>query len=93
MSAKYRASDGGTRDLMNSQMVSKAMRGVADDMLSHIQREGKGSYESRARTVQGGWDASNRAGAEVVETDRHWGDVKRRRLVNMSRQYTMRGGG
>lgn len=93
MRSNYTSSTPGTRDLMNSQMVSKAMRGVADQMLAQIQIEGKSTYESRARTVQGGRSASNRAGAEVVETDRNWSDVKRRRLVNMSRQFTMRGGG
>ena len=101
MSAKYRSSTPGTREFMNSQMISKAMRGVADDMLAQVQREAKGGYESRSRTVQGGKYATNRAGAEVSETARHWSertpgawsDAKRYRLVNMSRTYTMRGGG
>lgn len=93
MSIRYTPDSRGTREFMNSQEVGAAMRNVAADMASQINRDGKGDYQANQRTVQGGWSATDRAGAEVVETRRDWSDVKRRRLVNLSRQYTMRGGG
>ena len=78
---------------MNSKGVSDAMRGVAAEMAAQANQQGRGYYEAQPRTVQGGWGATNRAGAEVVETRRDYRDVRRRTLVNLSRQFTMRGGG
>lgn len=92
--AEYRPDSQGTRQFMNSKMIGDAMGKVAADFRAQLREQGaKSSYEARQRTVTGGRNASNRAGAEIVETDRYWGDVKRRRLVNLSRQYRMRGGG
>ena len=94
MSAKYTPDSGGTRQFMNSQGVSEAMRAVANEMAAQANRESKGGgYEAQARTVQGGWSASNRAGAEVVETQRDYRDVRHRVLVDISRTFRMRGGG
>lgn len=93
MSARYTPDARGFREFMNSQTVGSAMRSVADDMASQVNQQGRGDYEARNRTVQGGRRADDRAGAEVVEARRDWGDVRRRRLVNLSRQFTMRGGG
>ena len=93
MSAKYTPDSGGTRQFMNSQGVSEAMRAVANEMAAQANQQGRSSYEAQARTVQGGWSASNRAGAEVVETQRDYRDVRHRVLVDISRTFRMRGGG
>ena len=101
MSAKYTPDSGGTRQFMNSKGVSDAMRGVAAEMAAQANQQGSGGYEAQPRTVQGGWSASNRAGAEVTEIASHpsertvgaWRDAKVRHLVNISRQFRMRGGG
>jgi len=93
MSAKYTPNSQGMSEFMNSSMVGRAMGSIAADMAAQANREGKGRYESAERTVTGGWNATARAGAEVVETERAWGDVHRRTLLNISNQYVMRGGG
>lgn len=78
---------------MNSQDISNAMRTVAEDMAAQAMREGKSLYKVNSRTVQGGRYATNRAGAEVVETQRDYRDVRHRVLVNISKTFRMRGGG
>ena len=93
MSAKYTPDSGGTRQFMNSQGVSNAMRAVAEDMAAQAMREGKSLYRVNSRTVQGGWSASNRAGAEVTHADYDYRDRRRGTLVNISRTFRMRGGG
>lgn len=93
MSTKYTPDSRGTREFMNSKDISDSMRGVAAQMAAQANQQGRGSYEARARTVQGGWSATNRAGAEVVETQRDYRDVRRRVLVDISNQFRMRGGG
>lgn len=93
MSAQYRPDSRGTREFMNSQMVGDAMRSVAADLAAQANAQGKSTYEAVPRTVTAGWRNTERAGAEVRETERSWSDVHRRTLVNVSRQYRMRGGG
>lgn len=78
---------------MNSQGVSNAMRSVAAQMSAQANSQGRGRYEAVPRTVQGGWRATDRAGAEVVETQRDYRDVRRRVLVDISNSFRMRGGG
>lgn len=78
---------------MNSRMVGDAMRSVAADMAAQANAQGRGRYEAAPRTVTAGWRNTERAGAEVVESRRDYRDVRNRTLVNLSRQYTMRGGG
>lgn len=93
MSARYQSDRAGMRAFMNSQMVGDAVLGVAQDLAGEANRRGNGGYEAQRRTVQAGKYATNRAGAEVVETERHFSDVRQRLLVNLSRQYRTRGGG
>lgn len=93
MTAQYRPDPAGFRQFMSSAEISKAMTNVADQLASQANSSGRSSYGVRPRTVQGGYRASDRAGAEVYETERHYADVRTRHLRNITKQFYIRGGG
>lgn len=93
MSARYTPNSRGTREFMNSAMVGSAMRSVASQVAGQANAAGRSRYEVRELQVTGGWRNTSRAGAEVYEANRDYRDVRDRVLVNVSRQFYMRGGG
>lgn len=93
MSAWYRSDPAGMRAFVSSQMVGAAMVSVASQLASAANQSGRSTYTARAATVQGGRQNSDRAGAEVVESDRSWADVNARHLRNITNTFRSRGGG
>ncbi|GAB3192154.1 hypothetical protein GCM10027061_21620 [Nesterenkonia suensis] len=91
--SRWQADPRGFEQFMRSQALSDAMLKVAADMARQAEGAGRSSYEARPRVVTAGWRNTARSGAEVVETRRSWADVHNRRLVNIAKQYRMRGGG
>ena len=93
MAGGYTPDDQGIRAFMNSAELGRAMTGVAQDLAAQANSSGRSKYGVRSRTVQGGWRASDRAGAEVYEADRSWADVRARHLRNVTKQFRVRGVG
>lgn len=93
MSARYKSDKEGTRQWINSRMISDAMMTVGRDMAAQANAQGRSTYEAVPRTVNAGYFNTARSGAEVREVRRDQADVRNRTLVNLSRQYVMRGGG
>lgn len=89
---QYTPDDRGMRQFRFSDTVGNAMGKVANDFAAQANARGRSRYVARQKLVRGGHQNSERAGAEVTEEQRHWNDVRERLLVNLSRDFRMRGG-
>lgn len=89
--AKYTPVHSGIRTIGESEEMGKVSLEVANRISGNANAVGDSTYKAENRTLPGGWDNEPRAGAAVMETDRHWRDSRDAVLVRVTAAMVIRG--